>query len=86
LGVLTGQVEPDYETPIAISTTATQKELISLALLGVVTPVVVGIALRIETLGCFLAGDPLWPAPGSHFFLNNAGGTWNNAKKAIEDE
>jgi K(+)-stimulated pyrophosphate-energized sodium pump len=85
LGVLTGKVEPDYTTPVAISTTAAQKELISLALLGVVTPVVVGLALRIEALGGFLAGAIL-SGQLLAVFMNNAGGAWDNAKKVIEDE
>lgn len=85
LGVLTGDVEPDYTTPVAISTTAAQKELISLALLGVVTPVVVGIALRIEALGGFLAGAIL-SGQLLAVFMNNAGGAWDNAKKIIENE
>ena len=85
LGVLEGTVEPDYTTPVAISTTAAQKELISLALLGVVTPVVVGMALRIEALGGFLAGAIL-SGQLLAVFMNNAGGAWDNAKKVIEDE
>jgi K(+)-stimulated pyrophosphate-energized sodium pump len=85
LGVLSGTVEPDYTTPVAISTTAAQKELISLALLGVVTPVVVGMALRIEALGGFLAGAIL-SGQLLAVFMNNAGGAWDNAKKVIEDE
>jgi hypothetical protein len=70
--VLTGDVEPDYTTPVAISTTAAQKELISLALLGVVTPVVVGMALRIEALGGPLAGAIL-SGQLLAVFMNNAG-------------
>src|ERR1044071_6935562 len=37
LGVLEGKIKPDYKQAVAISTTAAQKELVSLALLGVVT-------------------------------------------------
>jgi K(+)-stimulated pyrophosphate-energized sodium pump len=85
LGVLSGTVEPDYTTPVAISTTAAQKELISLALLGVVTPIVVGMALRIEALGGFLAGA-IVSGQLLAVFMNNAGGAWDNAKKVIEDE
>jgi K(+)-stimulated pyrophosphate-energized sodium pump len=85
LGVLAGKVPPDYRQAVAISTTAAQKELISLALLGVVTPIVVGLALRIEALGGFLAGAIL-SGQLLAVFMNNAGGAWDNAKKVIEDE
>jgi K(+)-stimulated pyrophosphate-energized sodium pump len=85
LGVLEGTVEPDYRQAVAISTTAAQKELISLALLGVVTPIVVGLTLRVEALGGFLAGAIL-SGQLLAVFMNNAGGAWDNAKKMIEDE
>ncbi len=85
LGVLEGKVKPDYRQAVAISTTAAQKELVSLALLGVVTPIVIGLALRIEALGGFLAGA-IVSGQLLAVFMNNAGGAWDNAKKLIEDE
>jgi K(+)-stimulated pyrophosphate-energized sodium pump len=85
LGVLEGKVKPDYTQAVAISTTAAQKELVSLALLGVITPIIVGLTLRIEALGGFLAGAIL-SGQLLAVFLNNAGGAWDNAKKTIEDE
>ena len=85
LGVLEGKVEPDYSKPVNISTTAAQKELIPLALLGVITPILVGMLLKIEALGGFLAGIIL-SGQLLAVFMNNAGGAWDNAKKIIEDE
>jgi K(+)-stimulated pyrophosphate-energized sodium pump len=85
LGVLEGKVEPDYRQAVAISTTAAQKELVSLALLGVITPILVGLILRIEALGGFLAGAIL-SGQLLAVYMNNAGGAWDNAKKTIEDE
>lgn len=85
LGVLTGKVKPDYRQAVSISTTAAQKELVSLALLGVVTPIVVGLLLQVEALGGFLAGIIL-SGQLLAVFLNNSGGAWDNAKKLIEDE
>jgi len=85
LGVLEGRVKPDYRQAVAISTTAAQKELVSLALLGVVTPVIVGLVLQVEALGGFLAGIIL-SGQLLAVFMNNAGGAWDNAKKLIEDE
>jgi K(+)-stimulated pyrophosphate-energized sodium pump len=85
LGVLEGKIKPDYRQAVEISTTAAQKELVSLALLGVVTPIVVGMVLQVEALGGFLAGIIL-SGQLLAVFMNNAGGAWDNAKKLIEDE
>ena len=85
LGVLEGKVKPDYKQAVDISTTAAQKELVSLALLGIVTPIVVGLILRVEALGGFLAGI-IVSGQLLAVFLNNSGGAWDNAKKLIEDE
>ena len=85
LGVLEGKVKPDYKQAVSISTTAAQKELISLALLGIVTPIVVGLTLKVEALGGFLAGI-IVSGQLLAVFMNNSGGAWDNAKKLIEDE
>ncbi len=85
LGVLDGKVKPDYAQAVSISTTAAQKELVSLALLGIVTPIVVGLMLGVEALGGFLAGI-IVSGQLLAVFLNNSGGAWDNAKKLIEDE
>jgi K(+)-stimulated pyrophosphate-energized sodium pump len=85
LGVLEGKIDPDYEQAVSISTTAAQKELVPLALLGVLTPILVGLALGVTALGGFLAGIIL-SGQLLAVFMNNAGGAWDNAKKLIEDE
>ena len=85
LGVLEGKVKPDYAQAVSISTTAAQKELVSLALLGIVTPIVIGLMLKVEALGGFLAGI-IVSGQLLAVFLNNSGGAWDNAKKLIEDE
>ncbi|HZY45160.1 MAG TPA: sodium-translocating pyrophosphatase [Anaerolineae bacterium] len=85
LGVLDGKVPPDYKQAVGISTTAAQKELIPLALLAVIPPILVGLFLKVEALGGFLAGIIL-SGQLLAVFMNNAGGAWDNAKKLIEDE
>jgi K(+)-stimulated pyrophosphate-energized sodium pump len=85
LGVLEGKVPPDYRQAVSISTTAAQKELIGLALLGILTPVLVGLTLQVEALGGFLAGI-IVSGQLLAVFMNNSGGAWDNAKKLIEDE
>ncbi|MGC1377325.1 MAG: sodium-translocating pyrophosphatase [Anaerolineales bacterium] len=85
LGVLDGKVKPDYRQAVSISTAAAQKELVSLALLGIVTPILVGLTLQVEALGGFLAGI-IVSGQLLAVFMNNAGGAWDNAKKLLEDE
>jgi len=64
---------------------AAQKELVGLGLLGIVTPIIVGLMLGVEALGGFLAGMIL-SGQLLAVYMNNAGGAWDNAKKLIEDE
>lgn len=85
LGVLEGKVKPDYQQAVELATSAAQKELIPLALLGVLSPIIIGLVLQVEALGGFLAGIIL-SGQLLAVFLNNSGGAWDNAKKLIEDE
>jgi K(+)-stimulated pyrophosphate-energized sodium pump len=78
-------VKPDYSRVVNICTVAAQKELLSMALLVVITPILVGILLQVEALGGFLAGAIL-SGQLLAVFMANAGGAWDNAKKAVEDE
>lgn len=84
-GVMEGTVTPDYAEAVEIATAASQKELVSLALLSVITPIVVGLALQVEALGGFLAGVIL-SGQLLAVFMATSGGAWDNAKKLIEDE
>ena len=84
-GVLENKVPPDYKQAVAISTAAAQKELVSLALLGVIPPILVGLFLKVEALGGFLAGI-IVSGQLLAVFMANAGGAWDNAKKVVEDE
>jgi K(+)-stimulated pyrophosphate-energized sodium pump len=84
-GLMEGKVKPDYAQVVGISTSAAQKELIPLALISVLTPIALGLMLGVEALGGFLAGIIL-SGQLLAVFMSNAGGAWDNAKKAIEDE
>ena len=77
-------VEPDYAQAVSISTTAAQKELVSLGLIAVLVPILVGFLLGVEALGGFLAGIIL-SGQLMAVFQANAGGAWDNAKKYIEE-
>jgi K(+)-stimulated pyrophosphate-energized sodium pump len=70
---------------VQISTLSAQKELIPLATMSVITPLIIGLVLGVEALGGFLAGVIL-SGQLLAVFMANAGGAWDNAKKAIEDE
>jgi len=84
-GIMEGKVRPDYARVVGISTRSAQKELIPLATIGVVLPLLVGLVLQVEALGGFLAGVIL-SGQLLAVFMANAGGAWDNAKKSIEDE
>jgi K(+)-stimulated pyrophosphate-energized sodium pump len=84
-GLMEGSVLPDYRQVVGICTKAAQRELITLALLAVLTPIIVGLALQVEALGGFLAGAII-SGQLLAVFMANAGGAWDNAKKTIEDE
>jgi K(+)-stimulated pyrophosphate-energized sodium pump len=83
-GLMEGRVKPDYRNAVEICTVAAQKELVGLALLAVLTPLIVGLTLQVEALGGFLAGVIL-SGQLLAVFMANAGGAWDNAKKTIED-
>jgi K(+)-stimulated pyrophosphate-energized sodium pump len=84
-GIMEGTVTPDYDEVVSISTRSAQKELIPLATIAVVLPLLVGLVLQVEALGGFLAGVIL-SGQLLAVFMANAGGAWDNAKKSIEDE
>src|SRR5262249_29811407 len=83
-GLMEGKVQSDYAKAVSISTTAAQKELISLGLIAVLVPILVGFLLGVEALGGFLAGIIL-TGQLMAVFQANAGGAWDNAKKYIEE-
>jgi K(+)-stimulated pyrophosphate-energized sodium pump len=84
-GIMEGTKKPDYARVVDISTRSAQKELIPLAVISVLLPLIVGLILQVEALGGFLAGVIL-SGQLLAVFMANAGGAWDNAKKMIEDE
>ena len=83
-GIMDRTERPEYGRVIDICTAAAQRELVTPALLAVLSPVVVGFGIGDLALGAFLAGTILTGQLMANF-LNNAGGAWDNAKKYIED-
>jgi K(+)-stimulated pyrophosphate-energized sodium pump len=84
-GLLEGKegVKADYARCVDISTAAAIKKMTVPALLGVVTPVLVGFVFGKEMLGGLLAGVTVTGVMMA-LFMSNAGGAWDNAKKHIE--
>ena len=84
-GLLEGRqgVKPDSATCVDISTKAALREMVMPGLVAVFAPVIVGYALGASALGGMLAGA-LVTGVLLALFMANAGGAWDNAKKAIE--
>lgn len=82
-GILKGSEKPDYKKCVSISTNAALNEMILPGVMAVVSPLVVGILLGVESLGGLLAGS-LVSGVMMAIFMANSGGSWDNAKKYIE--
>jgi K(+)-stimulated pyrophosphate-energized sodium pump len=83
-GIMDGSERPEYGPVIDICTAASLRELLTPALLAVLTPVIIGFGINYLALGAFLAAVIL-TGQLMAVFLSNAGGAWDNAKKYIED-
>jgi K(+)-stimulated pyrophosphate-energized sodium pump len=84
LRIMEGIDKPEHGKVIDICTTAALRELITPALLAVLTPVIIGFGIGYLALGAFLAAVIL-TGQLMAVFLSNSGGAWDNAKKYIED-
>lgn len=82
-GLMEGKAKPDTETCVAIATTASLKEMILPGVVAIAAPIAVGFFLGKEALGGMLAGATVTGVLLA-LFMANAGGAWDNAKKAIE--
>ena len=84
-GLLEGKegVKPDSKKCVDISTQAALREMVGPGVVAIAAPVVVGFILGEVALGGMLAGS-LVTGVLMALFMANAGGAWDNAKKAIE--
>ncbi len=82
--IMDGSQTPDYAQAVTISTRSAQSELIPLGLIAILTPIAVGLLLKEQALGGFLAGVILSGLLQA-VFMANSGGAWDNAKKYVED-
>lgn len=82
-GILEGKSKPDYQSCVQISIQGAQREMILPSALAIAVPILTGVLLGVSGVMGLLVG-----ALGSGFilaiFMANAGGSWDNAKKYIE--
>ena len=82
-GLMEGKARAEYARCVDITTAGALRQMVAPGVLAVTIPIVVGIALGVETLGGMLAGALVSGVPLA-LHLANAGGAWDNAKKYIE--
>jgi K(+)-stimulated pyrophosphate-energized sodium pump len=82
-GLREGTARPEYGKCVDIATKAALRQMLVPSLMAIITPILVGVILGKYALAGFLAGSI---AIGFVLAvtLNNAGGSWDNAKKWIE--
>jgi len=82
-GIMDGSGKPDYARCVAISTRGAQREMVLPSLLAILVPVLTGLILGVAGVIGLLVGG-LTCGFVLAITLNNAGCTWDNAKKYIE--
>ena len=82
--ILTGEEPADFNRCIDIATRGALRELVFPSIISILIPIGVGIIFGVAALVAFLAGAIL---SGFVFaiFMSNSGGSFDNAKKFIED-
>ncbi len=83
-GIMTGKQRPEYGRVVDICTRDSLRELATPGLLAAMAPIFVGFALGVGALAGFLAGA-IGTGVLMAVFLANSGGSWDNAKKIVED-
>lgn len=83
-GLMEGKAKADYASCVDICAKSAQKEMVLPALSAIAAPVIVGLLVGVKGVAGLLAGSMV-----SGFVLAvmmaNAGGSWDNAKKYIEE-
>ncbi len=83
-GIMEGTGRPEYGKVVDICTRDAQRELATPGLLAILAPVAVGFGLGVGPLAGYLAGA-IGTGTLMAVFLANSGGSWDNAKKLVED-
>ncbi|MGC9362247.1 MAG: sodium-translocating pyrophosphatase, partial [Candidatus Syntrophosphaera sp.] len=82
-GILEGEAKPDYSTCVKIATIGAQHQMLLPALVGVLTPIIIGLVFGVPGVLGLLVGT-LVTGFVLAIMMNNAGGAWDNAKKYVE--
>jgi len=83
-GIMEGKAEPDYARCVEISTKGAQKEMLTPSLIALLIPVVVGLIFGVPGIAGLLIGT-ISSGFALAIFMANAGGSWDNAKKYVEE-
>ncbi len=83
-GIMEGTGRPEYGKVVDICTRDSLRELATPGLLAILAPIAVGFGLGAAPLGAYLAGA-IGVGTLMAVFLANSGGSWDNAKKLVED-
>ena len=83
-GIMEGTGKPEYGKVVDICTKDSLRELATPGLLAAMAPIAVGFGLGVGALAGFLAGA-IGTGTLMAVFLANSGGSWDNAKKIVED-
>ncbi len=83
-GIMDGTGTPEYGKVVDIVTRDSLRELATPGLLAVFAPIAVGFGLGVGPLAGYLAGA-IGTGTLMAVFLANSGGSWDNAKKLVED-
>jgi K(+)-stimulated pyrophosphate-energized sodium pump len=82
-GIMAGTERPDFARCVDITNRAALREMVFPGVLAVAMPVAVGLIFKAEAMAAFLMVGTMGGILLATV-LNNAGGTWDNAKKYIE--
>ncbi|MEM0332014.1 MAG: sodium-translocating pyrophosphatase [Archaeoglobaceae archaeon] len=82
-GILEGTAKPDYARCVDIATRGALRELAVPAILAILTPILLGVLFGVRAVGGLLIGS-IVSGVFLAFWMTNAGGALDNAKKYIE--
>ena len=82
-GVLTGEVEPDYNELVRLATSSALKRMLIPSIIALAVPLVAGAIFGPELVLGILLGATIVAIPRA-IFMGNSGGAFDNAKKYIE--
>ena len=84
VGIMEGKAEPDYAKCVEISTKAAQREMLLPSMLAILIPIITGVLFGVPGVVGLLLGSTVTGFILA-VFMANAGGSWDNAKKYIEE-